>query len=285
MSDAVEKAVGRRVPLVWVAELFSVLTAGAFLASIWMHQTVFSSWGLSYFQVATPADVLMGGISTLALGLGLVPWFMAGVAVAAALYWLTRFLPVSRRWLDWPIAAASLLVAWAVVRNGITATFDAAQFVLLAYGAAATWLVLRLKPSLSPARYRTAVFAAAILAVVVALAYSCGQRITFGFGGDPDFAGPLPVSYDLRARCEHERVVWIGQRALVVRCEGLALDQDGKDLDFKKLHLVLLNPDALWLGNRGDLLGYDRGTRAYEARETARKAARGAPEPSVAPAK
>lgn len=276
MSDAAEKVTDRPLPLVWVAELFSVLTAAGFLASIWMHQTVFSSWGLSYFQVATPSDVLMGGISTLALALGLTPWFVAGVAGATGLYWVTKFLPAARSWLDWPIGLATLVVAAAVVRNGITASLDASQFVLLAYGAAATWLLLRLKPSLKPARFRSALFGALALGLAVALAYSCGQRITFGFGGDPAFASPLPVAYGLRDRCDQERVVWIGQRALVVRCQGPAMDPDGKDWDFRKLHLVLLNPDPVWLGNNGEMRGYDKGNRAYEAREVARAAARDA---------
>ncbi len=270
MTEKVEKAVGRPLPLVWVAELFSVLTAGAFLTSIWMHQTVFSSWGLSYFQVATPSDVLMGGIGTLALAVGLAPWFAAGVAAAGALYWVTRFLPASRRWLDWPIGLAALVVSWAVVRNGITASFDAAQFVLLSYGAAATWLLLRLKPALKPARFRTTLFGMLSLGLAIALAYSCGQRITFGFGGDPDFAAASSVAYDLRPRCSYERIVWIGQKALVVRCENLAATPDGKDTEFRKLHLVLLNPDALWLGNKSEMRAFEKDVTAYEAAEASR---------------
>jgi len=263
-----------KLPLIWVAELFSVLTAAGFLASIWMHQTVFSSWGLSYFQVATPSDVLMGGISTVALALLLTPWFLAGVAAAGGLHWATSFLPGARRWLDWPIGLASAVVAAAVFRNGITATFDASQFVLLAYGAAATWLALRLKPRFAEKPFRNLVVGVLILGLGMALAYSCGQRITFGFGGDPAFAAPLPGPYTARPRCEGERIVWIGQRALVVRCSGPALTRDRKDWEYRKLYLVLLNPDAVWLGNAEHMLAYDRDTRAYQAQEAAKAAGR-----------
>lgn len=283
MVDAVEKPAIIRPPLIWVAELFSVLTAAGFLASIWMHQTVFSGWGLSYFQIATPSDVLMGGISTAAVAIGLAPWVLAGAVTGGAVYWLAGLLAPARRWLDWLVGLAVLLTVFGVVREGITASADAAGIVMLAYGAAAAWLLLRIKPRLSPTGYHRAALGVLAVGLAVALGYACGQRITFGFGGDHEFASTLAAPYDLRPQCERERVVWIGQRSMVVRCSGKTTKPGDTSWDEREIHLVLLNPGPLWLGDEEQLRAYARDRRAYDMRPRPTPPTTPAPTPSMTP--
>jgi hypothetical protein len=60
-----------RTTLLWVVESLSTASGLAFLASAIAHATAFQiTWGLNYFAVASPTDVVMGAFNPLLLVLG-----------------------------------------------------------------------------------------------------------------------------------------------------------------------------------------------------------------------
>jgi hypothetical protein len=60
-----------KATLLWVVESLSTASGIAFLASAIAHATAFQiTWGLNYFAVASPTDVVMGAFNPLLLVLG-----------------------------------------------------------------------------------------------------------------------------------------------------------------------------------------------------------------------
>ncbi len=60
-----------KTTLLWVVESLSTASGLAFLASAIAHATAFQiTWGLNYFAVASPTDVVMGAFNPLLLVLG-----------------------------------------------------------------------------------------------------------------------------------------------------------------------------------------------------------------------
>ncbi|KPF82172.1 hypothetical protein IP78_04410 [Brevundimonas sp. AAP58] len=61
----------RKITLLWVVESLSTASGIAFLASAIAHATAFHmTWGLNYFAVASPTDVVMGAFNPLLMVLG-----------------------------------------------------------------------------------------------------------------------------------------------------------------------------------------------------------------------
>jgi hypothetical protein len=61
----------RKITLLWVVESLSTASGIAFLASAIAHATAFyMTWGLNYFAVASPTDVVMGAFNPLLMVLG-----------------------------------------------------------------------------------------------------------------------------------------------------------------------------------------------------------------------
>ncbi|MEQ7154003.1 hypothetical protein [Brevundimonas aurifodinae] len=77
----------RKITLLWVVESLSTASGIAFLASAIAHATAFHmTWGLNYFAVASPTDVVMGAFNPLLLVLGpAVAIMLAGAAVTVAM--------------------------------------------------------------------------------------------------------------------------------------------------------------------------------------------------------
>ena len=60
-----------KTTLLWVVEILSTASGLAFLASAIAHATAFHfTWGLNYFAVASPTDVVMGAFNPLLMVLG-----------------------------------------------------------------------------------------------------------------------------------------------------------------------------------------------------------------------
>lgn len=78
---------GKATTLLWVVESLSTASGIAFLASAIAHATAFQiTWGLNYFAVASPTDVVMGAFNPLLLVLGpAVVIFVLAVMVTIAL--------------------------------------------------------------------------------------------------------------------------------------------------------------------------------------------------------
>jgi hypothetical protein len=51
--------------LLFAGEIATVLSALAFLVSAVLNRLIFSNWNINYLQIASPADVLMGGLDLL----------------------------------------------------------------------------------------------------------------------------------------------------------------------------------------------------------------------------
>jgi hypothetical protein len=70
-----------KTTLLWVVEILSTASGLAFLASAIAHATAFHfTWGLNYFAVASPTDVVMGAFNPLLMVLG--PAFVLFIAAA-----------------------------------------------------------------------------------------------------------------------------------------------------------------------------------------------------------
>ncbi len=70
-----------------LAAAFSIVSALAFVGSIWLNSQAFKTWGLDFLQIATPADVLMSGLQAagifwLDLALFLLIIYMARVSMS-----------------------------------------------------------------------------------------------------------------------------------------------------------------------------------------------------------
>lgn len=69
-----------RKDVLFVAEVATLLTAGAFFVSAIVNSSIFSNWNISYLQVASPADVVMGGLDLLFRSWPVLVGILAGYA-------------------------------------------------------------------------------------------------------------------------------------------------------------------------------------------------------------
>lgn len=101
--------------LVLTAEISAMAGGVGFVVSAAFWTVVFNNWGISYLQIASPSDVIMGG-----LAVALLLAFMIGPLALAILlaFWIVRIVKITRRmgWLIGVIASQLFLfvaLAWA----------------------------------------------------------------------------------------------------------------------------------------------------------------------------
>jgi hypothetical protein len=93
-----------KTTLLWVVEILSTASGLAFLASAIAHATAFHfTWGLNYFAVASPTDVVMGAFNPLLMVLGPAAFvFLAAIAIRIVINirqggWRSAFIDVVER--------------------------------------------------------------------------------------------------------------------------------------------------------------------------------------------
>lgn len=93
-----------KTTLLWVVEILSTASGLAFLASAIAHATAFHfAWGLNYFAVASPTDVVMGAFNPLLMVLGPAALlFLAALAIRIVINirqggWRSAFVEVVER--------------------------------------------------------------------------------------------------------------------------------------------------------------------------------------------
>lgn len=213
-----------RSMLVWVAELSAALSAGGFLLSAIVNTIAFREWGLNYLQLATPTDVIMGG---LAYALAASP-FLIAVAVGftvgrllggdtfkrLAIYittisilMLVAYFFVTPRGIILVLAAPGLLallsplfyrpealsIAAGWRRNGLVTV---AALWIICLGALVIWMTLESRILPRPG-----------------LAYIAGEApSTLSFGGDGLETRGHP-------ECYGSYIEWFGSAKTVLRCE------------------------------------------------------------------
>lgn len=260
-----------RATLVWVAEVSAVLSAVGFLTSAAVNTYMFRRLGLNYLQIATPSDVLMGGLdyafSAAVFGAAII----AGTLVA----WAISRLP---KWAKWSLVImfsglfVALLLSWL---TPISIISPAATMMLLTgpfwVGLARPFFwplgqQLR-QPNASMLQFALPLvwFALVLVAVtpnvVLSRESSSQQRLYFA-------PGPLSVSDESMAArsCDWPFVEWIGAQFTIVNCTGrlwiIPSDQVQATLGSRqpgdtgaRLRVEVMDPQELWAA-RDQALGY-----------------------------
>ncbi|HEY5411830.1 MAG TPA: hypothetical protein VIJ94_13995 [Caulobacteraceae bacterium] len=196
------------------AETIPALAAAAFCITTFFHEFVFRAWGLNFLQLATPQDVLMSGISSLALvvlvslcsllGLYLGSWLKAvqsfrlpiraGIAALMLIFgYLFSIIPVDKTLYN--INSVWITASWANIYFGILAGFEPNRVLRL-------WL-------------RALLIVVSFGAAAYSMAAQAGHLIVFGFETTPMVA----TIKDAGASCESD-VLWLGERNVVFKCRS-----------------------------------------------------------------
>ncbi|NIJ63794.1 hypothetical protein FHR20_000725 [Sphingomonas leidyi] len=202
-----------------LTEYFSVVTAASFALSILANQAVFDRWGLNFLQLATFADVAMSGLSLL--------FFTIPLAIAFLAAWFVGGFQGRLRWL-WRIALGLagfvfVLGIWGLSRaqadQGAAAAASTGGVVIVGLLSQAALRVRRNRTA------RAGITAAATLALA---AFTLFQTIAYTVqkyqvGG---YSGTVPL-YRMPAMPDCVgRVLWTGERAVVLDCDRKGDPQD-----------------------------------------------------------
>lgn len=214
-----EAAAPRARPwLKWGVEAFSLLASLAFLFAVALYEILFKTWGLSFLQVATPADAIMAGLGILFYASPLL--ILAG---AGALIGFASRRPPVLWWLILVIECALLVLLSVAV--GIREFPGAGVIIFLILGLTPLAHVLthRRRPEVMSRRGAVAAVAALAAASVVAIVVD--QVRSQGEDG----VGPRQVHLlqPVIPGC-HGLVLWQGERATIVECSWIP--PAGKDV-------------------------------------------------------
>ena len=81
---SISSATAKGSTLIWVAQVFSLVSAASFAFGAITYQIAFSVWDINFLQIATPADVLMSGMDYLFRSVFSVGAVMLGARLASA---------------------------------------------------------------------------------------------------------------------------------------------------------------------------------------------------------
>lgn len=219
-----------------VIEASSLGLIVAFVASTWINQLVFASWGLSFRALASTSDVVMSGLTFFFI-------FSVPAVAVCGIVWILKgyFEEVNdatlRRWSPW---AASLLLLggmallFVVDRLPRTSTAEVGALLIgqglefyglylaLALGALVLHVLLRSLPAVAPPRplIGDRQFRFTILIAIIAFAIGLGgitfNRMQVGY---LDAYVPMPNA-GIRCDAAKPQVLWIGTQFAVLGCPG-----------------------------------------------------------------
>lgn len=250
-----------RSALVWVAELSAVLSAAGFITSAAVNAILFRRLGLNYLQIASPSDVVMGGLDYAFSGAVFAG--LAALGVCAA--WLTTRLPL---WMRVIISGLLALVLVSLLISAFTPIgfISPANFLLLItspfWAGLARPLFCRaggkvreeriIWPALLNVVWAAAIIATIALNVVWSRETSRSERLYYA-------PGPLSISDDTMDErdCPWSFVEWIGAQYAVINCNGrlwvvasetlqatLGVRRPGEGRDL--LRVEVIDPNELW---------------------------------------
>lgn len=230
---------GARQTFTWVVELMTIFGALGFLSSIVLNGYVFSQWGLSFLQIASLADVIMSGIQ-LSIDLALIS------LAAATGYGIGRFLfiksphtyeemdklPRSRKLLENARLSICVLALLSSLPGLIYALiFGLPSIKLLVMIAFAVGFVLgnfTAKRLFEQSWWAVAIVCLSITATLSLFVYIYVQAFfssesVIGRGVERGFVSQrraFQVGVNGLSNCPSATVLWMGERAIVSRCEA-----------------------------------------------------------------
>ena len=219
-------------------EALSLLAAIAFLAAVALNQFLFNQWGLSFLQVASPADVVMTGVGSL---LYLSP--LVFIAAAGA---LLGFASRRVRLLWWGLLLLEcILIAGlagvAAFNGSLTSPSGSGVTVLLILGLFPLAHLLTHWRRREMLARRGATAAIGSLVVASVLAVVVGQVQDYSLDG----VGPQRIHLLQPAipGC-HGLVLWQGERATVVQCSYGAAARENLRVLYNAQDLVITTADV-----------------------------------------
>jgi hypothetical protein len=225
----------------WVkraVEALSLLAALAFLAAVALNQFLFNQWGLSFLQVASPADVVMTGVGAL---LYLSP--LVFIAAAGALLGLVtrRVRPL---WWGLLLLECLVIVALAAAvafRTSVTTPSGSGVTVLLILALVPLAHLLTHSRRREMLARRGATAAVGSLLVASVLAVAAGQVQDYSLDG----VGPQRIHLLQPALpgC-HGLVLWQGERATVVQCSYGRAARENLRVLYNAQDLVITTADV-----------------------------------------
>lgn len=183
--------------------LITLLTSMMFVLGFAVNSIVFSTWGISFAQFATAWDVLVGGLQ------------IGGMFLSVIIgYWIIvpfrRFSPVSL--LAYMLTGVLAISVLFLAAESIIARDTALLVVMLLAGMAAG--------SIDFHRYkkkwqRNALISISIFQFTIFSGLSLFVQISSA--SEHGYSWPNVVTID-EAGCNAARALWVGERAIVIRC-------------------------------------------------------------------
>lgn len=206
-----------------LAEIFSIITALAFLGSVFLHVVVFGKWGLSYLQLATPSDVLMGGLAVLVHALTFSPIIVFGGAFGFALgskgklrrrvaTIVTLALLISGIFIE--IIGKDYFVFLIIRGTFLLITFTCGTIVGIIWG----WDSIQ--SEYNRFNQRSVTFASIGFIFLICIFVTISDFTNYGF--DENLAVTQVAS--LKGEdfpCRRPRALWIGEKAIIIDCANL----------------------------------------------------------------
>lgn len=222
----------RQQVVTWVIEASALIGGVSFVVSATLHTVVFAFWGLSYHQIATTSDVIMGAIEILVrlppLAVGLAAGFgmfrllgrrSRAVAIFYGLFMVWALYPIVARQFDLAILPPMpIYLAVALASLGLMSGYQIA---------AGSWST-RIVPM--------------GLAIGLFLIVYAQSSINRGY-----FEQAYRFESDnVPAYCTNNRVLWLGTGAAVLNCPTsphLVVRSENFRLHHQSLDAMAYNPD------------------------------------------
>jgi hypothetical protein len=253
MSDNPRPSAVSSPPEFWVkpirlfVELISIFAIFSFIASTIINETIFTRWHLSFFQLATPEDVILSGLQFAFQSLPLV--------IAFSLVCYIYYLGLFNSWLWSSLGAGGSIIGISFLEIYFRKTpsvecglldslFDALNAVFILF---LLFSVLPVQRMIFSRKFVTSQISnrkliltrrvTIVFLLLVALSYEIHRQTSviqeYGYAGSHLEALSTKISGQ---QCK-ARVMWVGSKATILKC--LALDSGDKE-DV----LVLLTPQS-----------------------------------------
>lgn len=196
-----------RKHLIFAAEIATLFSTAAFMLSVVLNNIIFSNWNINYLQVASPSDVLMGGLDLLFRSWPVLLGIFFGYETSLR---PDRLSKVVLLLIGIAAVAGFFLNAYTRGINFFSLWREAVGIVIVGAIWYWSWGVFA---SASKVWDWTRLVGAAKLAFGCAVFYTL-VSMTPGFWP----AGTLFVAHDLHLPCARPIVLWSGSSAVIVEC-------------------------------------------------------------------
>jgi hypothetical protein len=239
-----------------VAEAATVLGFFGFTISIILNSIAFAKIGVAFLQIATPSDIIISGVQVSTNLISGMTCIVVGLSVAEML----RRIPAKRAVIYFVSVVVMLILTFTLC--GLISIFNQPHnyksipvyriMLILILTPIVFWLSVKYYSNQRHSKYRkigewiawaTLATPIAILLLVIAVAYA--YRLSEeGFLGNSVYLIEDGATSD-RPRCGLQQVLWLGERAVVTRCETGKIVVIYQPQDLKIGPIELARPPAL----------------------------------------